>query len=294
MPLGPLNRALKSAQNSISASIRLTKKDNAPLLSLTIVIPTPVVSGRALNHVDNQSQHHPDDGIPGNPGLRETTITQDVAVRVLPAAAVEGIHEPRSPDPEVHILLPPLMQLKAISERFTKLGLAPLRGGASTNTRTSSFIDQNTNQVGLQGGSGSGPRLEISANMHGELRIGIRTDALTVQSKWSGLSNPELDPNQVEGGDAGLANHPSTRMRNLEGEESWATVRVEGRDWGRVLGVGRMGGRVVACEYFALHYPVLLTAPGFCHDKALILYVYLPSDELGGGEDSVLTVCNLA
>jgi len=31
-------------------------------------------------------------------------------------------------------------------------------------------------------------------------------------------------------------------------DEGWATVRVEGRDWGRVLGVGRLGGRVIACE----------------------------------------------
>ena len=29
----------------------------------------------------------------------------------------------------------------------------------------------------------------------------------------------------------------------------WAVVRVEGRDWGRVLGVGRLGGRVIACEF---------------------------------------------
>lgn len=246
--MGPLNRALKSAQNAYSASIRLTKKDNAPLLSLTIVIPTPVVSGRTLSHVDGQSQHHPDEETTPGTGSRETIITQDIAVRVLPATSVEGIHEPRAPDPEVHILLPSLLQLKAISERFTKLALAPYRGNASITSRGASYAGPNATQPGLQGGVGSGPRLEIAANMHGELRIGIRSDALNVQCKWSGLSNPELDPSQVEGGAAGLAEHPSTRMRGLEGEESWAVVRVEGRDWGRVLGIGRMGGRVVACE----------------------------------------------
>jgi len=65
--------------------------------------------------------------------------------------------------------------------------------------------------------------------------------------------------------------HPSTIMRAKTGEEGWATVRVEGRDGGRVLGVGRLGGRVIA---------------GFCHEHALILYVYLPNDDT---EDSVLT-----
>lgn len=38
------------------------------------------------------------------------------------------------------------------------------------------------------------------------------------------------------------------REREGEGEGSWSVVRVEGRDWGRVLGVGRLGGRVIACE----------------------------------------------
>lgn len=42
----------------------------------------------------------------------------------------------------------------------------------------------------------------------------------------------------------------STVMREREGEEAWAVVRVEGKDWGRVLGVGRLGGRVIACEFF--------------------------------------------
>jgi HUS1 checkpoint protein len=40
VPLAPLQRALKSAQNAITANIRLTKKDNIPLLSLTIKTST--------------------------------------------------------------------------------------------------------------------------------------------------------------------------------------------------------------------------------------------------------------
>lgn len=83
--------------------------------------------------------------------------------------------------------------------------------------------------------------------MHGDLKLSIRTPNLSISSHWKGLINPDLDPNVV-GGEEGLATHPSTRMRHLYGEEGWATVRVEGRDWGRVLGVGRLGGRVVACK----------------------------------------------
>jgi HUS1 checkpoint protein len=175
-----------------------------------------------------------DDISAGNAFSRETTITQEVTIRVLPAHLVEALHEPRCKEPEVHILLPPLLQLKSISERFTKLALSS---------------SKKTHGGGLQG-LASGPRLELAANMHGELRLGIKTDTLKIQSKWSGLSNPELDPSVVEGGEEGVRAHPSTRMKEMSGEQAWAVVRVEGKDWGRVLGVGRLGGRVVACEFF--------------------------------------------
>lgn len=84
------------------------------------------------------------------------------------------------------------------------------------------------------------------------LRIGVETPSLKIESKWEGLTNPELDPEQVEGGEEGVRGHASTRMKEREGEEAWSVVRVEGRDLGRVLGVGRLGGRVIACECFLL------------------------------------------
>jgi hypothetical protein len=102
---------------------------------------------------------------------------------------------------------------------------------------------------------------------------------MKISSLWTGLENPELDPSQIPEGEEGVANHPTTRMKELgdpsgQSEEGWATVRVEGRDWGRVLSVGRLGGKVIAC---------------FCDEHALVLYVYVNSDEPGMGE-SVFTV----
>ena len=112
----------------------------------------------------------------------------------------------------------------------------------------------------------------------------LSTPALNITSTWSDLTNPQLDPSQIEGGEAGVAAHASTIMRSKppDAEDGWASVRVDGRDWARVLGVGRMGGRVVAC---------------FCHEFALVLYVYLGEmEETGGaavggngGEEGVLT-----
>ncbi|KAI5207573.1 Hus1-like protein [Aureobasidium subglaciale] len=282
VPLQNLHRALKSAQNASHASIRLTKKNNIPLLSLTIT--TAVFAGAPKP----ATQSAPPDEYGYNPGFppgdefgnqfhtdevdepsydrlnRETIITQDIPIKVLSPAVVAGLTEPRSREPDVHIILPPLLQLKSISDRFTKLAVS------STKPANGS--------TGFRGNTTRMPKLELSANMHGCLRLRLKTDAMDISSRWTGLSNPELDPETVEGGEDGIAQHPSTIMRSRgdpEGisDEGWAVVRLDGKDWGKVLGIGRVGGRVIAC---------------FCDENALILYVYLTNEDPGGVE-SVIT-----
>jgi len=83
--------------------------------------------------------------------------------------------------------------------------------------------------------------------MHGSLKLSIATDSLNISSLWTGLTNPLLNPSQVEGGINGIRNHPTEKLK-AAGPDAWATVRIDGRDWGRVLSVGRMGGRVIACK----------------------------------------------
>lgn len=234
---------------------------------------------------------------------RQTFVTQDVFVRVLPADAVDALHEPRCREPDVHVVLPPLAQLKAISDRFTKLAAATSSSSSSSSLSLAAGRRGGRGRVaGGGGGGGSGAaaqvRLVLSATMHGHLRLTLRTDALAIASTWTGLDNPLLDPETVEGGAEAIARHPSTAMRaravsglNLEEEDdemgvrsdddedegegsAWASVTVDGRDWGKVLGIGRLGGRVVAC---------------FVNNHALILYVYISPDGVGGDE-SVVTV----
>jgi HUS1 checkpoint protein len=234
VPLTLLHRALKSAAQMRSAQIRLTKKDNMPVLALTIV--TSVSS--KVQHAIPTATANMDDGFDAPfendlGGNSETIVTQDIPVRILMPDVVAGLHEPRTREPDVHIMLPPLMQLKSISDRFTKIALGDTKtGSASTATKT---------------------RLELAANMHGCLKMSIRTDAMNISSVWTDLSNPELDPNQVEGGENGIAEHPSERMKQLgspdgRSDEGWALVRIDGRDWGKVMSVGRLGGKVIACE----------------------------------------------
>lgn len=264
LPLQPLQRALKSALNSMSASLRLTKKDGLPVLSMTITTTTSSTSttGPRPGTNDDPFGDENDDALFRTEHLEtslrrehEKIITQDIPVRVLHPDTVETIMQPKVREPDVHIQLPPLLQLKAISDRFTKLALA-----------------SSSNPSGGGSSAGKAPKLELSANMHGSLRLRIRTETTDISSVWSGLENPQLDPAQL---DMPVEQHPSTRFRE-DGPDKWATVRVDGKDWSRVLSVGRLEGRVIAC---------------FADDHALILYVYVSHYDDSPSDDSVVTVC---
>ncbi|RAL08343.1 checkpoint protein HUS1 family protein [Aspergillus homomorphus CBS 101889] len=288
VPIGALHRALRSAVDAKSAQLRLTQKGRVPLLALTIrtlswapgsnalgiTAPTTAPSVSSNHATTNTIPHdpstlkHPDPTtttttsssssssvVPTRPGReRETVITQEIPVKVFHESAVEGLQEPRCRDPDVHIILPSLVQLKGISERFTKLASA----GSSDHTKRQASL--------------TGPKLELSANMHGSLRLAIATDALRISSVWTDLVNPSLDPGQLSQGE--MERLPSERMRAVPGDDEagWARVRIDGKDWGRVLSVGRLSPRVVAC---------------FVHETALVLYVYLPGTF--NEEDSCLT-----
>ncbi|KKA28400.1 hypothetical protein TD95_000214 [Thielaviopsis punctulata] len=264
LPMQTLQRALKSASaaNALSTSLRLTKKGGMPVLSMTITASGSVTTGggggSSLRTGPNAGIDDPgfplddsddaaDDAALMHMSLRrerEKIITQDIPVRVLHPTSVEAIMQPKVRDPDVHIQLPPLLQLKAISDRFTRLASA-VAGGAS-------------------------PKLALSANMHGGLRLRVVTEGSAIESEWTGLENPALDPREL---DVPLEEHPSTRFVE-GGPEMWATVNVDGKDWSKVLSVGRLDGRVIAC---------------FSDDHALILYVYVTHVDEPGAMDSVIT-----
>ncbi|KAL2786823.1 Hus1-like protein [Aspergillus keveii] len=280
VPLPSLHRALRSAAAAKWVQLRLTQKAKVPLLALTIRAKSRVKQGNSLGTTStvNDAQGEAFGAAPGDgeegAGLlntareRETFITQEIPVKVLHESAVEGLHEPRCRDPDVHIVLPDLFQLKSISERFTKLAAdssPKAAAAAATMTSSNNLMDQPLDAVSSSGSgtrpSGVSPKLELSANMHGSLRLSIATDALKISSVWSDLVNPALDPSQLS--QTQIEQLPSERMRALGGDDEagWAKVRIDGRDWARVLSVGRMNPKVVAC---------------FIHETALVLYVYLP------------------
>ncbi|KAJ1644665.1 Checkpoint protein hus1 [Coemansia erecta] len=91
-----LQRALKSAHGALQTTLKLTKKQHLPVLSLII---------------QNQSTTG-----------REITLTQDVPVRVLTPLQMESIREPMVPDGQVHVMMPPLNSMRSVAERMKTMG----------------------------------------------------------------------------------------------------------------------------------------------------------------------------
>ncbi|KAI1827871.1 hypothetical protein F4861DRAFT_292698 [Xylaria intraflava] len=117
--------------------LRLTKKEGVPILSMTITAST--AQTQKVHHA-----RHPNISIAPRDG-REHYTAQGAGA-------------------EVHIQLPLLLRLKAITDRFTKPAVASR--ASLSSFALSSAVD---------------PKLELSANVHGELQLRLDTDALNVE-----------------------------------------------------------------------------------------------------------------
>lgn len=213
VPLQLLYRALRSCSSAHDAVLRLTKRqsDGAPILCLTITTSL------------------------------STLVTQEVPVRVLSAASVDGIREPEIGDADANIYLPNLIQVRGIAERMIKLAA----------------------------GAGGDGRLVIAANWCGEFLMRMEGgDMVKVESKWAGLQNP-VTAGAEEGDDAG-----GTRVEQMDDEEKarFREVRVDGREWVRLLKVGSLAKKTVAC---------------LIEGRALVVYVWLTEE--GDRDETVLT-----
>jgi HUS1 checkpoint protein len=219
-----------------------------PLLALT-VLTTEWTEGNMALATDEAEPGQTDVVGDRRARERETWITQEIPIKILHESAVEGLHEPHCPDPDVHIILPGLAQLKSISDRFTKLASTDTKSRQAGIVATDAPASTGAGTTALS--TNTAPKLELSANMHGKLRLAIATDELRIASVWSGLVNPPLDPAHIS--QEQYSQLPSERMRGVgdDDESGWAKVRIDGKDWSRVLSVGRLSPKVVACKLSA-------------------------------------------
>ncbi|KAI0674007.1 cell cycle checkpoint [Trametes maxima] len=93
---------------------------------------------------------------------RGITIVQQVVVDVMRHAEVERLKEPMCPEPDVHILLPPLAKLRTVAERLRPLA-----------------------EEGVI----------FRANHVGELQFAVTNDNARVEVGWGGLTNPTMKSN---------------------------------------------------------------------------------------------------
>lgn len=132
--------ALRSAASPMSHSpgnvdvvAKLAKKNDTAVLSFEIVTQSRVGKG--------------------------VRITHDVRIEVLRPDEATKLDEPLCPEPDVHILLPPLSKMRTVVER--------LRSHADY--------------------------VAVRANNSGCLQLSVSTDSVKTDVNWNGLSNPSMN-----------------------------------------------------------------------------------------------------
>ncbi|EPQ28001.1 uncharacterized protein PFL1_04328 [Pseudozyma flocculosa PF-1] len=131
-----LLRALRSANNAYSVTLRLAKRNKDPLLSFAI---------SAQSHTGSNIE-----------------IVQDVLIKVLKPTEFSKIKEPLCPAPDVHIVLPKLVNLRTVVDHMRSLS----------------------------------DILTVSANHEGNLKLSVAEDEVKLETTWSDLAHPHITASQ--------------------------------------------------------------------------------------------------
>jgi len=126
-----LIRTLKSAESAQDTNVKLTKKNGIPYLEFNITI---------------QSIH-------------SMNIVQDLPVKLMSAAQLNNYVEPHLGDPEVHIMMPPLRNLRPVVEKMKTLS----------------------------------EHLYLKANMGGVLKVTADSNSITVETTYENLEHPHIE-----------------------------------------------------------------------------------------------------
>ncbi|KZT40004.1 cell cycle checkpoint [Sistotremastrum suecicum HHB10207 ss-3] len=134
-----LLHVLKSAISSPEVMVKLAKRNNVACLSFDIVTQTK--QGKKVQ------------------------IAHDVKIVIMKPTEAELLKEPLCPEPDVHIVLPPLQKLRTVVERLRSL----------------------SDVIG------------IFANGSGQLKLAIQTERIKSDTLWTGLTNPVMrEPEPAE------------------------------------------------------------------------------------------------
>lgn len=129
----PLSQALRSASAAQDVVIKLAKKNDQPVFSF-------------------EAQTESRQG-------KKMLVTHDVRITVMKTADMEQVKEPLCPQPDLHLILPPLKDLRTIVEHMQRLSDV----------------------------------VAISATHRGELVLAIQTDDVRVSTGWEGCLRPTIE-----------------------------------------------------------------------------------------------------
>ncbi|KAG8754344.1 hypothetical protein FRC11_006703 [Ceratobasidium sp. 423] len=129
----PLSQALRSASASQDVIVKLAKKNDQPVFSF-------------------EAQTESRQG-------KKMLVTHDVRIMVMKTVEIEQVKEPLCPPPDLHIILPPLKELRTIVEHMQRLSDV----------------------------------VAISATPHGELVLAIQTDDVRVSTTWENCQRPTVE-----------------------------------------------------------------------------------------------------
>ncbi|CAE6406679.1 Checkpoint protein hus1 OS=Schizosaccharomyces pombe (strain 972 / ATCC 24843) GN=hus1 PE=1 SV=1 [Rhizoctonia solani AG-1 IB] len=129
----PLSQALRSASAAHNVIVKLAKKNDQPVFSF---------------EAETESRQG-----------KKMAVTHDVRITVMKAVDIEQIKEPLCPPPDLHIILPPLKELRTIVEHMQRLSDV----------------------------------VAISATPRGELVLAIQTDDVRVSTTWENCQRPTVE-----------------------------------------------------------------------------------------------------
>ncbi|KAG6917856.1 hypothetical protein DXG01_000761 [Tephrocybe rancida] len=95
---------------------------------------------------------------------RKVRVSHDVKIEVMRPADVAKMNEPMCPEPDLHVLLPPLQKLRTVVDRMKLMS----------------------------------DILAVRANNNGCLQLSINTETVKVDTEWKGCTNPQTQNKREE------------------------------------------------------------------------------------------------
>ncbi|KAJ7651305.1 checkpoint protein Hus1/Mec3 [Roridomyces roridus] len=171
---------------------------------------------------------------------RKMRVAHDVKIEVLKPADVANLKEPMCPEPDVHIILPPLQKIRPIVER-----LRPM----------SDF-------------------LAVRANNNGRLQLAIRTDSVSVDTEWRNCKNTNQAPS-----DSQNQRDPDADEDAARDPDQLFSVLVSTKSFFKFLNSHVVSTTTIAC-ICQNHCMILYVYVGDLADAGGVLTFYIPGQLL--------------